>query len=111
MVAAGAADGHNRRAVLRHNVIDERGARALARLQPVGVAVDEVEHLDSGADGCALLGEEHALAERAAAWCGAHEIAVAVDAGDMRCAAAVARFACCHANRNLSRAVGGPRNG
>ena len=107
MVAAGAADGHHGRSAARDDVVYERGSRALARLKPVGVVVYEVEHFDAGADGGALLREEYAFAERAAAGGGADEVAVAVDAGDMGCAAAVAGVAGGYAREHLGCGVRG----
>ena len=59
VVAAGAADGHHRLAVLAGHVVDQGGAGPLPRLNHVGMAFLAVEHLDTGAERAAKLREEH----------------------------------------------------
>ena len=78
VVAAGAADGHHRLAVLADDVVDQRSPGTLARLHHVGVSFLAVEHLDAGAEGAAQLREEHRLGESPAADGAAHHVTLLV---------------------------------
>ena len=84
VVAAGAAHGHHRLAVLRQDVVHQRGAGPLARLDHVGVTRFAVEHFDPRAQAGAQFGEEHRLGERPPADGAAHQVAMPVQHRHMR---------------------------
>ena len=83
VVAAGAADGRGRHAVLADQIAHQRGARPLAGQQAVGMTVLEHEHLAARAERAAQLRRERRLPEHAAARRQADHVAVAIDGGDV----------------------------
>ena len=83
-VAAGRADRHVGLAVAEHERRRQRRARALARLERVGQALGEPEHLRARAHAEAEAGDDRGAVEPAAARGGGDEVAVAV--GDVEVA-------------------------